>query len=148
MQLDPEIFAVGIADILERAIVPLRDRIAALEPRLTALESRAAVDYRGVFSEGEKYKRGDLVTDSNAAFAAAAQRTGELEARLAAALARIDQLEARTQMKYEGVHKAGLEYAAGACVTHGGSLWIAKETTVDLPGASPAWQLAVKRGKE
>jgi hypothetical protein len=49
---------------------------------------------------------------------------------------------------YRDVFKEGDTYQRGDAVTWGGSLFIAKETTTDKPGTSPAWQLAVKRGRD
>lgn len=67
-----------------------------------------------------------------------AQRVQRLEERMAAA----------SGLRYLGVHDAGEAYESGDAVTHGGSLWIAKERTSAKPGADSTWQLAVKRGKD
>jgi integrin beta 3 len=52
---------------------------------------------------------------------------------------------------YRGVYQAGQAYAAGDCVTYGGSTWIARAATSSRPetleGAA-AWTLAVKRGRD
>lgn len=40
------------------------------------------------------------------------------------------------------------EYAAGDCVSHGGSMWLAQRTTSEKPGKSDDWRLAVKRGND
>jgi integrin beta 3 len=47
-----------------------------------------------------------------------------------------------------GVHKRGASYEKGDGVTHGGSYWIAIADTSETPGASNAWRLAVKRGRD
>lgn len=47
-----------------------------------------------------------------------------------------------------GVWHVGATYSKGACVTHDGSLWIAQNATGDKPGTSPAFRLAVKRGRD
>jgi hypothetical protein len=39
-------------------------------------------------------------------------------------------------------------YEKGDAVTYGGSLWIAQQDTTDAPGASKAWRLAVKKGRD
>lgn len=48
---------------------------------------------------------------------------------------------------YREVWKEG-EYEKGDAATYGGSLWIAKEDTNEVPGTSKAWQLAVKKGRD
>jgi hypothetical protein len=66
-------------------------------------------------------------------------------------LKRIEELEARPELKYHGVWSAGKTYAENSLVTHSGSLWIAKKTTAAYPGgnAEPgSWQLCVKRGAD
>ncbi|MBV2181688.1 MAG: hypothetical protein KUL86_10715 [Castellaniella sp.] len=40
------------------------------------------------------------------------------------------------------------QYEKGDAVTYGGSLWIAQQDTTDAPGASKAWRLAVKKGRD
>lgn len=40
------------------------------------------------------------------------------------------------------------EYAAGDCVSHGGSVFIAQKATSEKPGKSDDWRLAVKRGAD
>lgn len=47
-----------------------------------------------------------------------------------------------------GQHKSGADYIRGDAVTHGGSLWIAQNSTGDKPGTSDAWRLAVKCGRD
>lgn len=48
-----------------------------------------------------------------------------------------------------GVFKAADAYAKGDAVSYGGSLWIAQEDAPEgVPGASPAWRLAVKKGRD
>ena len=51
-------------------------------------------------------------------------------------------------LRYLGVHVAGKPYAVGDVVTHGGSAWYCGHETSDAPGASPEWQLMVKRGRD
>jgi integrin beta 3 len=55
-------------------------------------------------------------------------------------------------MFYRDVYSEGKTYAHGDCVTWGGSLWYAKESTSAKPGlstdASRAWVLVAKRGAE
>ncbi len=54
------------------------------------------------------------------------------------------------RMEYRGVWSEGLGVCRkGDAVTFGGSLWICRaEETTDKPGTSPAWQLAVKKGRD
>jgi hypothetical protein len=49
---------------------------------------------------------------------------------------------------YRGVYEAGMSAKDGEAVTFGGSLWIANQDTSEKPGESPAWRLAVKRGRD
>lgn len=52
-------------------------------------------------------------------------------------------------MTYRGVYVPDAKYGRGDCVTAGGSLWHCNAETADRPGAgSPAWTLAVKRGRD
>ena len=64
-------------------------------------------------------------------------------------LERIDELEARPVLTYEGVWSATKAYSAGTFVTHGGGLWHCEDTNVGVqPGnGSSSWKLAVKRGR-
>jgi len=47
-----------------------------------------------------------------------------------------------------GVYKAGQQYEPGDVSSWDGSMWIAQKTTQDKPGASDAWRLSVKRGRD
>lgn len=47
----------------------------------------------------------------------------------------------------KGVWRPG-DFAKGAAVTFGGSVWIAQRDTSDKPETSDAWRLAVKRGRD
>lgn len=50
---------------------------------------------------------------------------------------------------YQGVHRPGIAYQKGDCVTHGGSLWIAQKDTTESPGKGTGeWTLSVKHGKD
>jgi hypothetical protein len=61
---------------------------------------------------------------------------------------RIKQLETRPEVKYCGVHRDGEPYTEASLVTPGGSLWLATETTSDIPGQPDSrWKLIVKRGE-
>lgn len=53
-------------------------------------------------------------------------------------------------LQYAGVFKDGTTYAAGECVTWGGSVWTCRETTSSKPGTPGAkgWTLAVKCGRD
>lgn len=52
-------------------------------------------------------------------------------------------------MLYRGVFVPGRMYEKGDCVTYGGSIWHANAETTTKPGdGSPAWTLAVKRGRD
>jgi hypothetical protein len=60
---------------------------------------------------------------------------------------RIAELE-RTPLRYDGPFEGEKTYQRGTFVTHGGSLWHCNHETTDRPGDTPAWVLAVKRGKD
>lgn len=61
---------------------------------------------------------------------------------------RIAALEARPTVKYLGVWKEGKAYVGGSMVTDKGSVWHADRATMQRPGASDDWVLAVKRGAD
>jgi hypothetical protein len=72
----------------------------------------------------------------------------EFKARHAALEARLARLEARSELRYRGVWRAGQTYPASSMISHAGSLWISEETTAEKPGAGrTSWTLAVKRGR-
>jgi hypothetical protein len=61
---------------------------------------------------------------------------------------RVEQLEA-THMKYVGVWKQGTPYREGNFVTYKGAMWACRaDNESATPGKSPAWQLAVKSGRD
>ena len=51
-------------------------------------------------------------------------------------------------LNYLGVHVAGKTYDVGDLVTDHGSVFYCAKTTEARPGASPDWQLMVKRGQD
>lgn len=67
--------------------------------------------------------------------------------RLDALEAKVKELESKPLLKYAGVWQSGKTYGEGRLVTHGGSLWLATETTADTPGNDGSgYRLIVKRG--
>ena len=58
------------------------------------------------------------------------------------------QLQEMPSLAYRGVWSEGEQYQPGNFVTHSGSIWHANEPTTTRPGSGPAWQLAVKKGKD
>jgi hypothetical protein len=69
------------------------------------------------------------------------------KATITALESRIAQLESRPLQKWAGVHVTGMQYSEASLVTHGGSLWVATETTTGTPGTEASgWRLIVKRG--
>lgn len=58
---------------------------------------------------------------------------------------RVAALEARPQMQYRGVWSAGTRYHVGNFVTDHGSIFYCRNATIERPGASAHWVLAVKR---
>jgi hypothetical protein len=66
---------------------------------------------------------------------------GDLEQRVA-------HLERRPALTYVGVFKEGSAYGAGSLCTRGGSLWLAEDDTVRVPGTVGShWRLIVKHGQ-
>ena len=57
-------------------------------------------------------------------------------------------LEAKPTITYQQLWSADGGYSAGDAVTFDGSLFIAQQDTTDRPETSPAWGLAVKRGRD
>lgn len=49
---------------------------------------------------------------------------------------------------YRGIYQAGTIYDEGDMATWDGSVWNAVKSTSDKPGASDAWRLSVKRGRD
>lgn len=97
----------------------------------------------------EDCKRSPLSATPLAYFGKALEAIALLLTRTKALEQRLTALEAEPRLKYAGVYKQGMAYSAGATVTWGGSLWIAKDTTTETPGdGATAWQLAVKRGRD
>lgn len=63
--------------------------------------------------------------------------------------ARVERAFKVPAMLYRGVYVPGKAYERGDVVTWGGSLWHANDETSSRPGdGSPAWTLAVKRGRD
>lgn len=50
--------------------------------------------------------------------------------------------------RYRGVFRDGEAYDLGDMATWGGSVWHCNGATTEQPGSSPAWTLAVKRGRD
>ena len=67
---------------------------------------------------------------------------------LAPVLARLDRLESRPDLKYQGVWQHSVSYSAGALVTRSGGLWLAQRDTAAQPGSDDCgWRLIVKSGR-
>ena len=62
---------------------------------------------------------------------------------------RIAELETRG-VEYKGTFQRACSYARGDLVTYSGGLWcaVAETKSLDVPGTSPAWVLAVKSGQD
>lgn len=76
------------------------------------------------------------------------ERLAEAEATIAALAERLAAAEMRG-LDYRGVWQKADSYRRGDAVTYDGSLWIALQSVeADKPGASDAWQLAAKRGRD
>lgn len=51
-------------------------------------------------------------------------------------------------MLYCEIYQPNRQYEMGDVVTQDGSMWVALRDTVGVPGRSPDWRLAVKRGQD
>ena len=62
---------------------------------------------------------------------------------------RIEELESQTKnWEYRDVFESGEVYYENNFVTHQGSLWVCKRSTVTKPGTDSSWVLCCKRGKD
>ena len=69
----------------------------------------------------------------------------QIDAAVGPLVDKIIELEQRPQLTYEGVWSDSNSYAAGSCVTWGGSLYIARSASIAMrPGNGLPWQLASK----
>jgi hypothetical protein len=79
------------------------------------------------------------------------QHAGELWEQIEQLSAKIAALEARPKggagVTWAGTHVHGQRYAEGNLCTRGGSLWLAKNSTIEAPGQSSSWVLICKRGE-
>ena len=50
-------------------------------------------------------------------------------------------------MQYREIYQVGRQYEIGDVVTHDGAMWVAIRDTMETPGKSSNWRLAVKRGQ-
>ncbi len=64
-----------------------------------------------------------------------------------ALLDRVEHVEERG-VRYRGVYQRSEDYKRGDLVTFEGSMWHATRDTIEEPGASKDWQLAVKKGRD
>jgi len=119
----------GVKMLIAKKLEPLSTRLSAVEVRTGAIAMTRGVTDPATIAEME-------------ALLVRMRKLETLEQRVKA-------LEARPAAPgYKGVWKEGIGFEPGAMVTHGGSLWVCKATTILKPGTSDAWQLAVKRGKD
>ncbi len=62
---------------------------------------------------------------------------------------RVRELEAKPELKFAGVWRAGKQYVAGDVVSDRGSAWVAKTANEgQRPGDTRLWTLVVKRGRD
>lgn len=140
---DPAILVDAIETIVKTALGPVVDRLKALETTTAGLLAAAPV----VGPEGPQGPPGDtgmgfdeygIDYDGERTFTHRWAR-GELRHESAFTV---------PMMIYRGVWTAGKLYSRGDAVTHGGSVWHANQATTIRPGDGPAWQLAVKHGRD
>jgi hypothetical protein len=68
----------AVIDVLMNVVASaLRPRLSAIEKRLDALERRVSMEYRGTFSDGTEYQRGDVVTHAGSAWIAVETTTAK-----------------------------------------------------------------------
>ena len=60
---------------------------------------------------------------------------------------KVKKIESRG-VQYRGVYQRSEDYKRGDLVTFEGSMWHATRDTIEEPGASKDWQLAVKKGRD
>ena len=136
-----------------RELIRSEQRRRALEAEAAAVEARrkaeAAAERAKVVAQQDVAER---LRQAEIRLAAAREagkyqtdtRQGELEQR-------VRELEARGGLHYKGVFQPGTVYDVGDCVTHRGSLWVARSPTMGCvkPGdGETPWQLAVKKGRD
>lgn len=68
-----------------------------------------------------------------------------VDAKLRPLQQKIEELEKRAVPKWQGTYREGEVYVEASLTTHGGSLWLAKRSTMNKPGHED-WVLVVKRG--
>ena len=76
MRLTPDAFAEMVVDAFKRVLEDPKRRIADLEQRLAALESKPVVKFCGVHQEGRSYRPGDACTRQGALWICRAATAG------------------------------------------------------------------------
>jgi hypothetical protein len=104
------------------------------------------VSYTQAQHVGIQAALGFVLTQARLLAATGRDRRDALERKL---LARIEALEARPQLQYQGVWSTDKVYGEGNLSTDQGSLFHANRATVgERPGSSDAWTLVAKRGRD
>jgi hypothetical protein len=104
-----------------KALDAALSRISELEQRLAAVERQTKPG--GSLARAIVDAVGDVMAEANK---------------------RIDQLEQRPSMNYQGVHDEVVEYSRGDVVTCAGAAWIALAKVKGRPGKAADWRLMVK----
>ncbi|WP_202349993.1 hypothetical protein [Mesorhizobium sp. 113-1-2] len=126
----------------------LSQRVEALETRVSELEARSTV------TTGAKAppitRAVTRVTKFDGQGRIAEFEKVEGEAEQIDLLARVEALEARPQLEYQGTWKPDRQYKQGALTTHDGSMWHAE---IGSKGVTPGhgegcWRLCVKKGRD
>jgi HK97 family phage prohead protease len=112
--------ADSLRKLIEKKCAPIRERVAEVEKELATVKAAA---------------------------------TGAGDAHMAARVTELEklfmELKHEGRLEYHGVWNPDQTYSRHATVTAGGCLWIAREGNQNCkPGASGAWQLAVKKGRD
>ena len=77
------------------------------------------------------------------------EAVGALAGTLTDVLKRLDELEQGSVPAYRGIWKQRTPYTRGSIVTFSGRMWHSNEDdNLDKPGASEAWTLCCKKGRD
>ena len=165
MPLDPNQLADDVIAIIDSAIGPVVERLAAANQTIADLERRLADATAGLAAMGERV----MVIESAAAVPGPAGPAGangpagrdgfgfddltvdyDGERTLTLRFVAGDRVKAFPIVLpwpvYRGTFKAGADYNRGDVVTDRGSAWHANTATRFRPGDSPDWQMMVRRG--
>jgi len=134
------------SDILQLEIVSpelgregVEARQAALFPAAAAALTKAATPQLDPPTGGLSQRSMDAIANAIVLF---------VREQLAPILKRLDAIEQQPPSPhYAGTFTSEKSYARGSLVTKAGGLWLALQTTTQVPGRSDQWKLVVKSGE-